>query len=102
MGKALARGAAPPIPPPLSPPHTGEGNSGGDRCAIAASPAAVLASHVAVALLVVRADKTSESALREAAALLKGGAQVQLLLNAVRYTGGARRFGSYYGKGEAG
>jgi len=50
----------------------------------------------------VRADKTSESALREAAALLKGGAQVQLLLNAVRYTGGARRFGSCYGKGEAG
>ena len=69
---------------------------------LAASPAAVLASHAAIALLVVRADKTSESALREAASMLKGGAQVQLLLNAVRFSSGARRFGSYYSKGEAG
>ncbi|MCI4588996.1 exopolysaccharide biosynthesis protein [Sphingobium sp. BYY-5] len=66
---------------------------------LAASPAAVLASHAAIALLVVRADRTSESAVREAAMMLKGGAQVQLLLNAVRFTGG-RRFGSYYSKGE--
>ncbi|MFC3441116.1 AAA family ATPase [Sphingobium rhizovicinum] len=68
---------------------------------LAASPAAVLASHAAIALLVVRADKTSESALRDAAGMLKGGAQVQLLLNAVRYHGGGRRFGSYYAKGGA-
>jgi exopolysaccharide/PEP-CTERM locus tyrosine autokinase len=67
---------------------------------LAASPAAVLASHAAIALLVVRADRTNESALREAAAMLKGGAQVRLLLNAVRFTG-SRRFGSYYAKGEA-
>lgn len=67
---------------------------------LAASPAAVLASHAAIALLVVRADSTSESALRDAAAMLKGGAQVQLLLNAVRFNGGSRRFGSYYSKGE--
>jgi len=67
---------------------------------LAASPAAVLASHVAIALLVVRADKTSEAAVRDAVGLLKGGAQVQLLLNAVRFTGGGRRFGSYYAKGE--
>jgi protein-tyrosine kinase len=67
---------------------------------LAASPAAVLASHVAIALLVVRADKTSEAAVRDAIGLLKGGAQVQLLLNAVRFTGGGRRFGSYYAKGE--
>lgn len=67
---------------------------------LAASPAAVLASHAAIALLVVRADRTSESAVREAASMLKGGAQVQLLLNAVRFTGG-RRFGSYYAKGDA-
>lgn len=65
---------------------------------LAASPAAVLASHAAIALLVVRADRTSESAVREAAAMLKGGTQVQLLLNAVSFTGG-RRFGSYYAKG---
>ncbi|MDI1294334.1 MAG: AAA family ATPase [bacterium] len=68
---------------------------------LAASPAAVLASHVAIALLVVRADKTAESALRDAAGMLKGGAQVQLLLNAVRFAGGSRRFGSYYPKGES-
>lgn len=68
---------------------------------LAASPAAVLASHAAIALLVVRADKTPESALRDAAGLLKGGAQVQLLLNAVRFTGGGRRFGSYYAKGDS-
>ncbi|WHO37608.1 AAA family ATPase [Sphingobium sp. AP49] len=69
---------------------------------LAASPAAVLASHAAIALLVVRADRTAESALREAASMLKGGVQVQLLLNAVRFSGSTRRFGSYYGKGEAG
>ncbi|MES2158792.1 MAG: AAA family ATPase [Pseudomonadota bacterium] len=68
---------------------------------LAASPAAVLASHVAIALLVVRADDTAESALREAAGMLKGGAQVQLLLNAVRFNGGGRRFGSYYAKGNS-
>lgn len=64
---------------------------------LAASPAAVLASHAAIALLVVQADRTSESALREAAAMLKGGAQTRLLLNGVRFTG-KRRFGSYYAK----
>jgi exopolysaccharide/PEP-CTERM locus tyrosine autokinase len=67
---------------------------------LAASPAAELASHAAIALLVVRADKTTESALRDAAGMLKGGAQVQLLLNAVRFRGGGRRFGSYYAKGD--
>lgn len=65
---------------------------------LAASAAAVLASHAAIALLVVRADSTPESALREAAALLKGGAQVQLMLNGVRFATGDRRFGSYYTK----
>ena len=68
---------------------------------LAASPAAVLASHAAIALLVVRADKTPESALRDAAGMLKGGAQVQLLLNAVRFNSGGRRFGSYYAKGDS-
>lgn len=67
---------------------------------LAASPAAVLASHAAIALLVARADRTAESALRDAAGMLKGGAQVQLLLNAVRFRGNARRFGSYYSKGD--
>ncbi|WP_176591333.1 exopolysaccharide biosynthesis protein [Sphingobium sp. EM0848] len=68
---------------------------------LAASPAAVLASHAAVALLVVRADSTTEGALRDAASLLKGGPQVKLLLNGVRFSTGGRRFGSYYAKGNA-
>lgn len=67
---------------------------------LAASPAAVLASHAAVALLVVRADRTGESALRDAAGMLKGGAQVQLILNAVQFSASGRRFGSYYSKGD--
>lgn len=67
---------------------------------LAASAAAVLASHAALALLVVRADRTSESALRDAAGMLKGAGQVQLLLNGVTFSGTGRRFGSYYGKGE--
>ncbi|WP_336972602.1 AAA family ATPase [Sphingobium aromaticiconvertens] len=65
-----------------------------------ASAAAVLASHAAIALLVVRADSTPESALRDAAGQLKGGAQVQLMLNGVQFSTSGRRFGSYYPKGE--
>jgi len=68
---------------------------------LAASAAAVLASHAAIALLVVRADVTPESAVREAAGMLKGGAQVQLLLNGVRFRGGVRRFAGYYNEGDA-
>lgn len=63
---------------------------------LAASAAAVLASHAAIALLVVRADMTPESAVREAAGMLKGGVLVQLLLNGVRFRGGVRRFAGYY------
>lgn len=65
-----------------------------------ASAAAVLASHAAIALLVVRADSTPESALRDAAEQLKGGPQVQLMLNAVQFSASGRRFGSYYPKGD--
>lgn len=65
---------------------------------LAASAGAVLASHAAIALLVVRADQTSESALRDAAGMLKGAGQVQLLLNGVTFSGTGRRFGSYYAK----
>lgn len=68
---------------------------------LAASAAAVLASHAALALLVVRADRTPESALREAAALLRGGPQVKLLLNGVSFATGGRRFGSYYAQGRS-
>ncbi|KKW89640.1 P-loop NTPase [Sphingobium chungbukense] len=69
---------------------------------LAASPAAVLAGHAAIALLVVRADRTTESALRDAASLLKGASKVKLLLNGVNFANSGRRFGSYYGQGNAG
>lgn len=69
---------------------------------LAASAAAVLASHAAIALLVVRADRTTESALRDAAGMLKSAGQVQLLLNGVTFAASGRRFGSYYAKGGEG
>ncbi|MDX3908963.1 MAG: P-loop NTPase [Sphingobium sp.] len=65
---------------------------------LAASPAAVLAGHVGQALMVVRADSTTENALRDAANLLKACAHVQLLLNGVKFSASGRRFGNYYGK----
>lgn len=66
--------------------------------ALAASPAAVLATHAGQVMLVVRADRTSESDLREAVAVLDGCEHIQLLLNAVSFQPGGRRFGSYYGE----
>ena len=66
---------------------------------LAASSASVLAYHVGQAVLVVRADQTSEAELRETIGLLDGCANVRLLLNAVKFSPGGRRFGSYYGSG---
>lgn len=68
---------------------------------LAASPAAALASHVGQAMLVVRADRTTESALRDAVGLLQGCDNIQLLLNGTKYSPGGRRFGAYYGQGAA-
>ncbi|OYX39103.1 MULTISPECIES: AAA family ATPase [unclassified Sphingomonas] len=65
--------------------------------ALAASPAATLAQHVGQVMLVVRADQTSEGDLRDAVGLLAGCTEIQLVLNAVSYAPGGRRFGSYYG-----
>lgn len=65
--------------------------------ALAASPAGVLALHAGQVMLVVRADRTSESDLREATAMLDGCEHIQLLLNAVSFQPGGRRFG-YYGE----
>jgi exopolysaccharide/PEP-CTERM locus tyrosine autokinase len=62
---------------------------------LAASPASVLAGHVGQVMLVVRADKTGESDLREAVALLDGCDQIQLLLNSVSFQPGGRRYGGY-------
>jgi len=67
---------------------------------LAASPAATLAQHVGHALMVVRADVTSERALRDALSLISGCNQIQLLLNGVKFSPSGRSFGSYYGYGE--
>ncbi|MCW3848393.1 AAA family ATPase [Sphingomonas sp. LB-2] len=67
--------------------------------ALAASPASVLALHAGQVMLVVRADRTSESDLREATAMLDACEHIQLVLNSVSLQPGGRRFGSYYGYG---
>lgn len=66
---------------------------------LTATPAASLASHVGQTVFVVRADRTSEAALRDAAGLLRGCGQVRPLLNGVKFSASGRRFGSDYGKG---
>lgn len=68
---------------------------------LAASPASVLATHAGQVMLVVRADRTSEGDLREAVAQLDGCEHIQLVLNAVSFAPGGRRFGSYYGQEDA-
>jgi len=65
--------------------------------ALAASPAGVLAHRVGRVLVVVRADRTSETELREAIALLDGCPDISLLLNASSFFGTNRTYGSYYG-----
>ncbi len=68
---------------------------------LAASPAAVLAGHVGQLIMVVRADQTLESALRDAIGLMGACPHIQLLLNGVKFSPGGRRFGTYYGQGGA-
>ncbi|WEK42342.1 MAG: AAA family ATPase [Candidatus Sphingomonas colombiensis] len=67
--------------------------------ALAASPASVLALLVAQVMLVVRADRTTDSDVREAVALLDGCEHISLVLNATSYEPHRGRFGSYYGQG---
>lgn len=68
--------------------------------ALAASPASELAMHVGQALMVVRADETTETALRDALSLISGCDNIQLLLNGAKFSPTGRSFGSYYGYGE--
>ena len=68
---------------------------------LAASPAAVLAGHVGQLIMVVRADQTMESSLRDAIGLMGACPHIQLLLNGVKFSPGGRRFGTYYGQGGA-
>jgi len=66
---------------------------------LAASPAAELAKYVGQTLVVVRSDRTGQSALEDAVSLLSACPNVQLLLNGVQYSPSGRRFGAYYGYG---
>jgi len=68
--------------------------------ALVASPASVLAAHAGQVMLVVRADKTIESDLREAVSLLSACDSISLVLNRTSLAVGGRKFGSYYGSGE--
>jgi protein-tyrosine kinase len=67
--------------------------------ALAASPASVLALHVGQTLMIVHADVTTDSALRDALGLLSGCEHVQLLLNRTKFSPTGRKFGNYYGYG---
>lgn len=67
--------------------------------ALAASPASVLALNVGQVVMVVRADRTTDSELRDALALVDGCPNICLLLNGSSYFGGNHSFGSYYGHG---
>lgn len=68
--------------------------------ALMASPAAVLAGFAGQLVMVVRADRTRESDLREALELLASCERVSLLLNGAGFAAGSRRFGTYYGYGQ--
>jgi len=67
--------------------------------ALAASPAAELALHVGQVLVVVRAERTGEAALKDALSLLSGCEDVKLVLNGTHFSPTGRRFGAYYGYG---
>ncbi len=66
--------------------------------ALAASQAAELAEHVGQAIVVVRADRTGQSALEDALTLLSSCPDLKLLLNAAHFSPSGRRFGAYYGE----
>ena len=68
--------------------------------ALAASPAADLARHVGQVLMVVRADRTGQSALEDALTLLSSCPSIKLLLNDANFSPSGRRFGAYYGNGD--
>lgn len=68
--------------------------------ALMASPATVLSAHVGQALIVVRADRTTEADLRETIGLLSGCDHVALILNGAGIAVTGRRFGSYDGYGD--
>ena len=64
---------------------------------LAASLPVELAKLVGQGVMVVRANATSASAINDAASLLAGCPNLQLLLNAVQFSPSGRRFGAYHG-----
>lgn len=67
--------------------------------ALAASAASAIAAHAGQVVMVVRADRTSESDLRDAVGLVGACDDVKLVLNGATQSTGAKRF-SYYGVGQ--
>lgn len=65
--------------------------------ALMASPATILAGHVGQALVVVRADDTTEADLRETIGLLSGCDHVALILNGAGLAVTGRKYGAYDG-----
>jgi exopolysaccharide/PEP-CTERM locus tyrosine autokinase len=65
--------------------------------ALMASPAGILAAFVGQALVVVRADKTTESELKETIGLLSACDHIGLVLNGAGFAASGRRFGHYNG-----
>ncbi|HEX7854022.1 MAG TPA: CpsD/CapB family tyrosine-protein kinase [Sphingobium sp.] len=66
--------------------------------ALAASAASELARHVGMVMLVVRADWTSDAALRDAVQLLSACPNIRAVLNGVKFSSSGRLFGAYYKK----
>ena len=69
--------------------------------ALMASHATVLAGHVGQALVVVRADQTTEADLRETIGVLSGCDHVALMLNAATIGASGRKYGAYESYGHA-
>jgi len=67
---------------------------------LAASPATALAAYAGQIMMVVRADRTTDSDLKEALSLLSDCENIGLMLNRASPAVSGRRFGSYYGYGE--
>jgi len=67
--------------------------------ALMASPATVLAAHVGQALVVVRADRTTEADLRDTIGLLSSCDHVSLMLNGAAFAVSGRKYGGYEGYG---
>ena len=66
---------------------------------LASSVASVLALHVGQILFIVEAERTREPQLKEALSLVSSCENINLLLNKSRFSGGDKKFGSYYGYG---